>query len=156
MELVKNIFFNTDKLTPFIKVKISYTGKFFSDNSKKVFIHCGFGDDWENTIDLQMEKSELGYQAEIELINNSTFNLCFYNEKNEWDNNNSNNYIFPIEQTELSLATLDDEFSLHLNKKLSRFYLWKKKVKISVYKIINYLPKLITGNYKRKLKKEKP
>ena len=75
---------------------------------------------------------------------------------NEWDNNNSNNYIFPIEQTELSLATLDDEFSLHLNKKLSRFYLWKKKVKISVYKIINYLPKLITGNYKRKLKKEKP
>ncbi len=34
MELVKNIFFNTDKLTPFIKVKISYTGKFFDNDSR--------------------------------------------------------------------------------------------------------------------------
>ena len=30
MELVKNIFFNTDKLIENSKVKISYTGKFFS------------------------------------------------------------------------------------------------------------------------------
>ena len=32
MELVKNIFFNTDKLTPNSNIKISYTGKFFQDN----------------------------------------------------------------------------------------------------------------------------
>ena len=38
MELVKNIFFNTDRLVPGTKVKISYTGKFFQDNSEKVFI----------------------------------------------------------------------------------------------------------------------
>ena len=35
MELVKNIFFNTDKLVPNSVVKISYTGKFFQDASKK-------------------------------------------------------------------------------------------------------------------------
>lgn len=35
MELVKNIFFNTDKLIENSNVKISYTGKFFQDNSKK-------------------------------------------------------------------------------------------------------------------------
>ena len=29
MELTKNIFFNTDKLTENSKVKISYTGEFF-------------------------------------------------------------------------------------------------------------------------------
>lgn len=29
MELVKNIFFNTDKLVENSKIKISYTGKFF-------------------------------------------------------------------------------------------------------------------------------
>ena len=32
MELVKNIFFNTDKLVENINVKISYTGKFFQEN----------------------------------------------------------------------------------------------------------------------------
>ena len=33
MELTKNIFFNTDKLIENTDVKISYTGKFFQDNS---------------------------------------------------------------------------------------------------------------------------
>ena len=51
MELVKNIFFNTDKLTVNSSVKISYTGKFFQDNSEKVFIHFGFGNAWENLSD---------------------------------------------------------------------------------------------------------
>ena len=42
MELVKNIFFNTDKLVENSKVKISYTGKFFQDASEEVFFHYGF------------------------------------------------------------------------------------------------------------------
>ena len=42
MELVKNIFFNTDKLVENAKVKISYTGKLFEDNSEKVFLHYGY------------------------------------------------------------------------------------------------------------------
>ena len=41
MELVKNIFFNTDRLTPNTNVKISYIGKFFQDESKQVYIHYG-------------------------------------------------------------------------------------------------------------------
>ena len=51
MELTKNIFFNTDKLIENSKVKISYTGKFYQDNSEKVFIHYGFGEDWSNVND---------------------------------------------------------------------------------------------------------
>ena len=52
MELVKNIFFNTDKLTPNSKIKISYTGTFFQDESKEVYIHLGFGQNWENIQDM--------------------------------------------------------------------------------------------------------
>ena len=66
MELVKNIFFNTDKLTPNSKIKISYTGNFFQDESKEVYIHLGFGQNWENIQDMKMEKTELGFQAEFE------------------------------------------------------------------------------------------
>ena len=57
MELVKNIFFNTDKLTPNSKIKISYTGNFFQDESKEVYIHLGFGQNWENIQDMKMEKT---------------------------------------------------------------------------------------------------
>ena len=149
MELVKNIFFNTDKLTPYIKVKITYAGKFFEEKSKEVFLHYSFNDNWENAKDIKMEKSELGYRAEIDLNNNKTLNICFFNENDEWDNNSSNNYNFPIEEAEFSLIVLGDN-SLS-SKRLSKFYLWKKKFKLTIYKIIKFIPKLITGKYKRKL-----
>ena len=150
MELFKNIFFNTDKLTPYITVKITYAGKFFEDKSKEVFLHYSFNNNWENAKDIKMEKSELGYQAEVKLTNDKTLNICFYNEEKEWDNNSSINYNFTIEEPELSLTVLDNK-SL---RKLSRFYLWKKKFKITILKVIRFIPKLITGNYKRKLKNE--
>ncbi len=152
MELFKNIFFNTDKLTPYITVKITYAGKFFEDNSKEVFLRYSFNDNWEKYEDIKMEKSELGYQAEIDLDNNKVLNICFFNEKNEWDNNQSINYNFPIEEAEFSLIVLDENSMFP--KRLSKFYLWKKKFKISIYKAIRFIPKLITGNYRRKLNKK--
>ena len=92
MELVKNIFFNTDKLVENSKIKISYTGKFFQDESKEVFIHYGFNNNWENQTNISMVKTELGFQTEIELGEFDNFNFCFCNENNEWDNNNGQNY----------------------------------------------------------------
>lgn len=152
MELTKNIFFNTDKLVENSKVKISYTGKFFQDASEEVFIHYGFGINWEEVNDIPMEKTELGFQAEIELKEFDTFNFCFRNNNNEWDNNTNQNYIFPIEKVQTELLLLYDEpTALGSARKLRRTYLWSKKIRLAIYKIITYLPKIISGNYKRKL-----
>ncbi len=153
MELVKNIFFNTDKLTANTAVKISYTGKFFQDHSEKVFIHYGFGNSWENLTDCEMQKTDLGFQAEVDLIDSETFNFCLKNEKDEWDNNNGENYIFNLEHPDLSLVKIDDDFSLSSPRRLRRSYLINKKIRIAVYKLLIYIPRLITGNYKRKNKK---
>ena len=99
-----------------------------------------------------MEKTELGFQAEIELTGTETFNFCFRNENNIWDNNEGKNYIFPIEKIQNELLVLEDEpVSLGSAKKLRRSYLWSKKIRLAVYKLITYLPKIISGNYKRKL-----
>ena len=68
MELTKNIFFNTDKLVENSKVKISYTGELFQNASTDVSIHYGFGANWDNVGDAKMEKTELGFQIEVELI----------------------------------------------------------------------------------------
>mgnify|MGYP000109903027 CR=1 FL=1 len=150
MELIKNIFFNTDKLVENSKVKISYAGKLFQDNCEEVYIHYGFGLNWDNIGEIKMEKTELGFQAEIFLGEGDSFNFCFRNSKNEWDNNGGQNYVFPIEKVELALVVKEKSF-LDAPRKLRKSYIWSKKVRLAVYKIITYLPKLISGNYKRKI-----
>ena len=152
MELSKNIFFNTDKLIENTKVKISYIGKLYQEASEEVFIHYGFGSNWDNINDIQMNKTDLGFQAEIELLEGDSFNFCFKDSNNNWDNNEGENYIFPLEKVQTELLVLEDEpVSLGSARKLRKSYLWSKKVRLAVYKIITYLPKLISGNYKRKL-----
>ncbi|MFR5683772.1 MAG: carbohydrate binding domain-containing protein [Clostridia bacterium] len=152
MELVKNIFFNTDKLVENTKVKISYTGKFFEDSSEEVYLHYGFGLQWDHINEVKMEKTELGFQTEIELISSDSLNFCFRNGNNQWDNNEYQNYSFPIEKApEVGLVVQDDSIAIGAPRRLRKTYIWSKKIRIAVYKIITYLPKLISGNYKRKV-----
>ena len=153
MELTKNIFFNTDKLVENATVKVSYTGKFFQNGSETVYIHFGFGNEWEHLQELKMQKTELGFQVEIELLGHDTLNFCFKNEVNEWDNNNSENYVFPIEPISMA-EPINEELSLIISspRKLRKTYIWSKKIKLAIYKIITFVPKILSGNYKRKIK----
>ena len=153
MELVKNIFFNTDKLVENTCVKISYIGKLFQENAEEVYIHYGFGMNWDELNEIKMTKTELGFQAEINLISSDSLNLCFRDGNNTWDNNDTTNYIFPIEKVELALV-VQEENSISAPRKLRKTYLWSKKVRLAVYKIITYLPKIISGNYKRKVNED--
>ena len=97
-----------------------------------------------------MEKTELGFQAEITLDDSDSFNFCFNDGKDGWDNNNHQNYSFTIEELPTSLIVQDDT-SLDAKPGLRKAYIWSKKIRIAIYKIITYLPKLISGNYKRKI-----
>ena len=57
----------------------------------------------------------------------------------------------PIRSTS-ELIVLDDEpVSLCKTRKLRKTYIWSKKVRLAVYKIITYLPKIISGNYKKRV-----
>ncbi|MBR3325538.1 MAG: hypothetical protein IKG14_05815 [Clostridia bacterium] len=149
MELVKNIFFNTDKLVENSTVKISYTGKLYQSDYGKVFVHYGFGEDWHNTNEIEMKKTELGFQAEIDLISTDSLNLCFRTSNNEWDNNENANYTFNIEPATVAL-TVVEESTVTSPRKLKKTYLWSKKIKLAVYKIIKFVPKIISGNYTKK------
>ena len=153
MELSKNIFFNTDRLVQTSKVKISYTGTLFQENAEEVFIHFGFDNDWKELNEIQMKKTDLGFQAEIELPTYDTLNFCFRDGNNNWDNNNTANYVFPIEKSETALA-IREELAVETRRHLRRSYIWSKKIRLAVYKLLVYVPKLISGNYKRRLTEE--
>lgn len=154
MELLKNIFFNTDKLVQNSTVKLSYTGKFFEDDSQEVYIHYGFGENWDDLSELKMDKTELGFQTDITLLEYSTFNFCFRNEKGEWDNNNSQNYVFELESPCLDLVLSNDGYGIDRPNRLRKTYMWSKKIRLAIYKFMRYIPKLITGNYKRKVQEK--
>lgn len=143
MELIKNIFFNTDKLIENSVVKISYTGKFFQEGSESVTIHYGFGNNWDNLNDIEMKKTELGFQAEIKLIDANPLNLCFKNGNNEWDNNEGRNYSFEVEQAPKELAVVEQQIAYP--RKLRKSYLWAKKVKLAVYKAMKFIPKILSA-----------
>lgn len=153
MELTKNIFFNTDKLVADTTVKVSYSGTLFQNNADEVFIHYGFGLNWENLQDVKMEKTELGFQAEIELDDSECLNFCFNDGQDNWDNNDGQNYTFAIEELPTALI-LQDDLEIDRPRRLRRSYIWSKKIRLAVYKLITYLPKLISGNYKRKISNE--
>ena len=156
MELVKNIFFNTDKIVENSKLKISYVGSLYQNQSEEVFLHYGFGENWDNTTDMLMEKTDLGFQCEIDIIESNFLNLCFRNSNNQWDNNDNKNYVFPIEKLsedeteELGLVLMGDN-QMQMHKGLRKSYIWSKKVRIAVYKLLKYIPKIISGNYKKKV-----
>lgn len=154
MELVRNIFFNTDKLIQNTVVKISYTGKFFEEGCEEVFIHYGFGDNWDYLNEFKMDKTDLGFQIELRLLESNSLNFCFRNEKNEWDNNNNANYIFEIEESCTDLVVSDVDYSLDRPNRLRKSYLWNKKIRLAIYKIIRFVPKLISGNFKRKTQEQ--
>lgn len=151
MELVKNIFFNTDKLLENTNIKVSYTGSLFQNNSEEIYLHYGFNDDWKEVNEIKMEKTDLGFQAELYLPEYQILNFCFRNSNNEWDNNEKRNYSFPIEKLELSLVPQDANMQIVAHKGLRKSYIWSKKIKLAIYKIIKYFPKVISGNYKKKI-----
>lgn len=93
MEFTKDIKFNT---SPTVGEDLTVTYNGFLSSSAELFMVSGFGESWENTTETQMNKIETGFTAKINLLDSDTFNFCFRNSNNEWDNNSNCNYISPI------------------------------------------------------------
>lgn len=95
MEFTNEIFFNKP-LKANNTVIITYFGKLYREHSKDVSIVYGYGDNWDETDSAPMKETENGFEVTIELKNYNTFNFCFNNSFNIWDNNFGFNYIAPI------------------------------------------------------------
>lgn len=101
MEFTNEIYFDKN-LVENQKVKISYTGKLFREFSSEVYIVYGYGPNWDNTQEQQMTLTEDCFYADINITGTDTFNFCFRNNYNIWDNNNTFNYIATIYPQDLN------------------------------------------------------
>lgn len=91
-----------------------------------------------------------GFEVDIELGDNTSLDFCFRNSNGEWDNNENNNYVIQIKEKDTSLVVTDIG-ELSLRPRLRRTYIWSKKIKLAIYKLMNSLPRFITGNYRRRI-----
>ncbi len=78
--------------------KITYSGHLFQNGSEFVNIVYGFGNEWHHTKEQEMEKTDDGFVVNVKMLEFDTFNFCFRNSNYEWDNNNNQNYTFPISE----------------------------------------------------------
>jgi hypothetical protein len=109
MEFTNEIFFSK-KLTSNETVIITYCGKLYSEHSEHISIVYGYGDNWDETSEAPMKEIENGFEVTLEIKNYNTFNFCFKNNFNIWDNNSGFNYISkitPKEQIPETIETLD-------------------------------------------------
>ena len=99
MNLFADIKFNNDIIVN-QECSITYSGFLFKNNSESVTIVFGFDDEWNNTTEQEMIKTENGFTANIKILDFHNFNFCFRNSNYEWDNNNNKNYSAPISKLE--------------------------------------------------------
>lgn len=147
MELVKNIFFDTDKIVENSEIKVTYAGYLFQNGSQEIIAHLGYGENWENSQDIVMEKTILGFQATINVIGAEKLNLCFKNSNGEWDNNNGNNYTFAIEKQDLEEENIEvQKETIDVPIAVYKTSSWGELIKKTFNNFINYVTKLFGKN----------
>lgn len=111
MDFTKDIYINKDKIRENEDFVILYKGFLFSNNlTNDVYISYGYGNTWENKDEKKMKPSTFGYLATIDVESGDNLQFVFRDNKGNWDNNNSQNYILPIEESQevLSFKTIAD------------------------------------------------
>ena len=105
MDFTKDIYINKDKVYENSEIVILYKGFLFSNTlTDDVYITYGYGNMWENKNEIKMKPSTFGYLATVEIGYGKELQFCFRNSLGTWDNNNNQNYILPIEETETVLS----------------------------------------------------
>lgn len=105
MDFTKDIYINKDKIYENSEIVILYKGFLFSNTlTDDVYITYGYGNMWENKNEIKMKPSTFGYLATVEIGYGKELQFCFRNTSGTWDNNNNQNYILPIEETETVLT----------------------------------------------------
>jgi len=79
-------------------VSIEYQGLLNQAGANEIYLHTGFGmnNDWDKIQDIKMEKSNNGWQANIEVNTDKRFYFCFHDNAGKWDNNNGKNWAFEV------------------------------------------------------------
>lgn len=89
--VIPNVIAEGDKAT------ILYKGLLYNSGAHSVFMHFGHGNNWNDTTDVRMEKTDEGFKAVVPVVSPDKLNVVFKDCANNWDNNSGSNYTFEVE-----------------------------------------------------------
>ena len=96
-EVAEGIFMEPVPITLGEEDRIKYKSFLIERNVGKVYIHAGYGPDWEKPIDLPMRKGRDGsWSVTLNVDQPSNFNFCFRDEAENWDNNYGRNWSYQV------------------------------------------------------------
>jgi hypothetical protein len=89
-------------ITPNVIVKgdetsVSYKGVLSNSGADSIFMRVGYGDNFENSKDIQMKKTDDGFKAALPVVDDKPLKLAFKDSADNWDNNGGRNYTFEVQ-----------------------------------------------------------
>lgn len=102
-ETVDGIYLEPVPITLGEEVKIKYKGLLVNAGAGKVYLHAGYGSgEWEKVMELPMKKTkDGGWSITLQVEEPSSFNFCFRDDAQNWDNNQGRNWSYQVHQGEL-------------------------------------------------------
>jgi hypothetical protein len=152
MTIQDTVFFDTDELIEGKTSKLTYRGFLAEKGAEEIYVHFGFGLLWDNLQEIKLTKTANGFEADIEMQSFDDINFCFRDNFNNWDNNNCQNYSAPIRKDCEVIAKIEST-AIDVPR-LRRTYIIAKKIKLAFYKVITFLPKVFSGEWKKKRSKD--
>lgn len=83
-------------------VRVNYNGLLAMSGADQVYLHTGYGDNWEYVSDLPMQRTGSDWQKVFPVEHPGKLNFCFKDSANNWDNNLGQNWNVPIEGSQFT------------------------------------------------------
>jgi hypothetical protein len=84
---------------------VLYKGLLYHSGAQHVIMHAGYGESWNETKDIRMNKTSEGFEASIPVTSHDNLKLAFKDCANNWDNNAGRNYSFEVQNRYVSIDT---------------------------------------------------
>lgn len=76
---------------------VLYNGLLYNSGADTVYMHTGFGDKWTQQKEVQMKRTQDGFEAKLPITISDNLNIVFKDSANNWDNNDAQNYTFEVQ-----------------------------------------------------------
>ena len=90
------IFLSKQKISVGDEITVGYKGLLSTSGAKQVYMHVGYGDEWNELEDVPMIFSDGMFKVKLTIKMEGKLGIAFRDPANNWDNNSGQNYNFKV------------------------------------------------------------
>ncbi|NLY44003.1 MAG: carbohydrate-binding protein [Clostridiaceae bacterium] len=78
--------------------KVIYKGLLYQSGADEVYMHVGYGNNWDNVMDIKMKRTENGFEGTLPMLKCDNIKIAFKDSADNWDNNAGRDYSFEVQE----------------------------------------------------------